>query len=232
MPMDIVDPGPDGIPGTGDDQTLTVFQQIADFASPQYIANVDLAKREYKGVELIANKRLSGKWQAMASLVWQDGTGTMGTDFNNSKGWSYAFDDPNKLINVEGPLTLNREWQLKLMGTWLAPAGFFVSGYWSYQTGYPLFRFLPVALNQGTINVIADPKDTWLNDDLSRLDLRVEKVFSLGSRPTELGLILDVFNAFNESGVTARSGNTSDGFNRPLAVQTPRTLRFGARVRF
>jgi hypothetical protein len=80
-------------------------------------------------------------------------------------------------------------------------------------------------------SLVLDPRDSHRNDDISSLDLRAEKVFSLGSRPVELGLILDVFNVFNENAV-ARNGNTLTGFGRPLAIQAPRVLRLGARVRF
>jgi len=232
MAVDITDPGPDGVPGTGDDQTLTVYNQIDGFTAPQVIDNVDLAERTYKGVELIGTKRLSGKWQGLFSILWQQADGTLGTDFDASKGWSSAFDDPNKLINLDGPLSLDREWQVKLSGTYVGPWGLFFSGYWTYQTGTPIFRLLPVTLNQGAVNVVADPKDTWRNDDITRLDLRVEKVFSFGARPTELGIILDAFNGFNENGITSKDPRTAVGFGKAIAIQAPRVLRIGARVRF
>jgi hypothetical protein len=231
-PVDMVDPGPDGITGTADDGIVTVFNQIDNLAGRELITNVDLGEREYRGVELIATKRLSGNWQALGSIVWQESTGTVGQNFNSTKGWSTAFDDPNKLVHREGPLNLDREWQVKLSGTYLAPLGFALSGYGTYQTGTPLARLMTLTLDQGVTYIVLDPRDSHRNDDVWRLDLRVEKVFSLGSRPVELGLILDAFNVFNENGITARSTNTIEPFGRPLAIQGPRVVRLGARVRF
>jgi hypothetical protein len=233
-PRVVVDPGPDGVTGNGDDGTLTVFNQVSGFGVGQLITNPDRATREYKGVELIARRRLRDDWQALASLVWQEGTGTAGTDFEASKGWSLDFDDPNKLINADGPLTQDREWQLKVMGSYMAPLGFIFSGYWEYMTGLPLYRTLTVTLDQGPVAVYADPKDAHTLEDQSRLNLRVEKVFGFGDGPIELGIIADAFNVLNEDAVTSEVGstNTAGGFGRPVTIQAPRTLRLGARVRF
>jgi hypothetical protein len=246
IPVDIPDPGPDSVLGTADDQILTLFNQVDDFATELLITNPELAKRKYKGVELIATKRMSKNWQALASIVWQESTGTMGTDIHSSTGWSNGFNSPNALINIGGPLSLDHEWQVKVIGTYLLPLGFSVSGYWTMQTGAPLYRTYAVTdFYQGTASAFADPWDRHRQDDYSQLDLRAEKVFSFGSRPFEVGLILDAFNVFNENNVTSRftgTGSWSVGtqtltpgiypFGTPLEVQAPRILRIGARLRF
>ena len=72
-----------------------------------------------------------------------------GHRFEASKGWSYDFDDPNKLINADGPLTQDREWQLEMMGSYMAPLGFIFSGYWEFMTGLPLYRTVTVPLRPG-----------------------------------------------------------------------------------
>jgi hypothetical protein len=237
VPVDVPDPGADGVAGTGDDQVLHLFNQVSGFDVGQEVTNPPRADREYKGVELIARKRLTHKWQGLASLVWQEATGSMGNSFNASLGYSLDFDDPNKLINLNGPLDQDREWQAKVMGSYQAPLGFIFSGYWEFLTGYPLYRTLSANLNQGPegpVPVVAEPRDTYRLDDLTRLDLRVEKVFTLGARPYEIGIILDAFNVFNENGVTVENGDTlgGGGFGRPVAIQLPRTLRVGARLSF
>ena len=231
--------------GTSDDRVLTVFNQIADFENRVQMTNPDLAERQAKGVEVVARKRFSNNWQALASVTWQKSTGTVGTAYTTSWSRSSLFNDPNTLINGNGPLDLDREWQVKLAGTYVLPAGFSISCNWQYLTGTPLYRYYSVTLNQGAQNVRADPKGSHRNDDLSRLDLRAEKVFSFGTRPIELGLIVDVFNVFNENAVILRNPNTGnynvatgsyvpapDGFDTPLAVQDPCTARLGVRVRF
>ncbi len=245
LPAEIPDVGADGAPGTADDGTLTVFNQIADFGSLLQISNPDLAERETKGVELVATKRLSNDWQALASLVWQEAVGTLGIDAANAFGFSPGFNDPNSLINAKGPLQLDREWQAKVIATYVAPLGFSFTGNLRYLTGVPIYRSYTVNLFQGPETVVADPKDTHREDDLTQLDLRVEKVFSFGSRPGELGPTLDVFNVFNEDTVTLRQNfvgthsvldgsfaPSAGGFRNPREIQEPRTIRIGARLRF
>lgn len=247
VPVEIPDVGPDTTLGTADDDTLTVFNQVDDFDNVLQLNNPDLAERKAKGVEVVATKRLSDKWQALASVVWQQATGTVGNNVLNSLGSSSAFNDPNSLLNLNGPLNLDREWQAKVLGTYLGPLGFRFSGYFRYLTGAPIYREYTVSLNQGAIAVVADPKGTHREDGLTQLDLRVEKVFSWAwdDRSMEIGLLLDVLNIFNERTVTRSNpaGGTyavadgtyfapAGGFASPQEIQAPRILRIGARLRF
>jgi len=71
----------------------------------------------------------------------------------NSLGFNSTFDDPNGLVNRGGPLDLNREWQFKAVGTYLAPLGFSFSGFFQYNAGVPLYRTYTVSLVQGYVTV-------------------------------------------------------------------------------
>jgi hypothetical protein len=233
--VQIPEPGPDGLMGTADDGTLTVFNQIANLGVPATltVTNPDGAEREYKGVEAVFSKRRSTNWQALASVAWQESTGTLQTNRNDASGVSGTYNDFNTTINNSGPLIFDTEWQFKLLGTYFAPYGLAFSGYYLYQTGAPLYRTVSVTLAQGPVTIIADPRDSHREDDNSRLDLRVEKLFNIAAaRGLELGLSLDVFNVLNEDAITDRNQLTSAGFGTPLAVQSPRTMRLGAKVRF
>jgi hypothetical protein len=132
-----------------------------------------------------------------------------------------------------------------VIGTYMAPLGFSFSGFFQYLRGNPLYRTYTVTLGAdfGT-TVFADPWTTWSEENFSRLDLRAEKVFNFGSRGMELGLMVDVFNVFNENNVILSNGLTgtlgADGsfvtnagpFQRPRTVQPPRSARLGVRLRF
>ncbi len=245
-PMDVADPGPDQIFGTSDDQTLTVFNRISPDPIQLLITNPERLEREYKGIDVVATKRLSNNWQALASIVWSDATGNLGTDWGGfeASGWSSSFFDPNSWVNRGGPTNLDREWQFKVSGTYFAPLGFSFSGFYQYNTGIPLYRTYTVSVYQGTTTVVADPWDTWRLDKFSRLDLRAEKAFKFG-QGMKFDLILDVFNVFNENSATARNGFTGaydpftgsfvagqGEFERAMAGQAPRLIRLGARFRF
>jgi hypothetical protein len=243
--VQIPDAGPDTILGSSDDGTLTVFDQIANFDNVLQLTNPGSAERETNGIEVIATKRLSDDWQTLASLVWQEATGTIGNNFLNSLGSSTSFNDPNTRLNRDGPLPLDREWQAKVIGTYLGPFGFAFTGYFQYLDGVPIYREVTVSLTQGAVTVVADPKGTHREEDLTQLDLRIEKLVSFGGWRAELGLSLDVLNVFNENAVTRSSpmGGTyvvangtylppAGGFAAPQEIQAPRILRIGARLRF
>ena len=246
VPVVIPDAGPDTIPNTADDGTRTVFNQVADFNNILQLTNPELAARESKGLEVVVTKRLSNRWQALGSLVWQESTGTVGNSILTSLGNSASFNDPNARLNLDGALPLDREWQARLLGTYEGPFGILLSGHLSFLTGVPIYRELTVSLNQGAIVVVADPKDTHREEDLLNLDLRVEKSFALGDqRPARLGLSLEVLNLLNGDAVTRSSstGGTYDvarssffapagGFAAPQEIQAPRMIRVGAQIRF
>lgn len=236
-PVPYPDPGPDGRLGTADDRALTVFNQTTNLGRPNLltVTNPEQAKREYQALETVFSKRMADRWQAMLSMVWQSSTGTLQTNRNDASGISSAFNDPNTLINIDGPTALDAQWQAKLMATYLARWGVNLSGYYLQQSGAPLYRTLSIQLAQGgPIPIVADPKETHREDSLSRLDLRAEKTFAFGSRNTRISVMFDVFNTFNAAAITDRNEGTTSGggFKRPLAVQPPRTARIGARILF
>jgi hypothetical protein len=244
-PLTVPDPGPDQILGNGNDQTLTVFNRLKPAASALEITNPPGLDREYKGVELIANKRLANNWQGFASVVWQEAEGSLNTDWGGAevRATSASLTDPNSYVNRGGPVATDREWQFKLGGNYIGPWGINLGGFYQFGTGIPLYRTYTVTLAQGTATVVADPWDTFRGDDFSRLDLRAEKAFSLGERMS-FAVMADVFNVFNENNATSRSGftgsyNPTTGifvpgqrFERAMVVQPPRLLRLGARLRF
>ena len=245
VPRTIPDAGPDSLLGTADDRTLTVFNQVSNFQNILQVSNPELAERKSRGIEMTATKRMSRNWQLLGSLVWQKATGTVGNDILNSIGTATAFNDPNLLTNINGLLPLDRKWQTKINGIYKAPYGFTFIGYYQYLTGLPLYRTYNVILAQGQQTIVADPKDTYREADISQLDTRIEKAFSFGSEKMELRLTLDIFNVFNQNTVTksqALSGTyrvqngsfvpSQGGFGRPIEIQPPRTFRIGARFRF
>jgi hypothetical protein len=62
------------------------------------------------------------------------------------------------------------------------------------------------------------------------LDVRAEKLFSLGGR--QAGLRLDVFNLTNHGNEMDEHVLTDPEFRRSLSVQPPLTLRLGFRIGF
>ena len=74
-PMQVPDPGPDGMAGTGDDGAMiTVYNLRPEFVglSERQIATVDKFETSFKGFEMIVQKRLSNNWQALLSYSRND----------------------------------------------------------------------------------------------------------------------------------------------------------------
>ncbi len=98
------------------------------------------------------------------------------------------------------------------------------------QSGAPLARILPVELNQGPIEVFADPRGFDRLPTLTTIDVRVGKDFLLPRNGT-VSLYLDLFNLTNAS-ATIQAVETEPLFGSPLMTLSPRTIRLGARVAF
>jgi hypothetical protein len=210
-----------------------------------FITNPDLARRDYRGVEFIFNKRMSNRWQLHSSFVVSESTGLVGTNFADSRSTTGLFNDPNSLINADGKLNLNRTYQLKFLGTYQAPYGFTISGYYRFLSGRPYNRTVrftmydsngdgvnDTPLDGGSILINAETHGSRDLDGLHLLDLRIEKVFVLPRG--RLGLILDVFEVFNIDTVNSKRTRTSaaGNFGEPLSFREPRELRIGVRFIF
>lgn len=214
---------------------LTVFaQDPATFGRNQQIfTNPDRQGfdngRTYKGLELVANKRFSNKWQFVGSLVIsamdvvmavQDAGGAIGSEFLN----------PNNQINRRGEDPLNQTYQLKLQGSYQAPYGIVLSALHRYGSGLPFTRELVVrGLPQGTFVVFAEPRGSRETDSYNWLDLRIEKTFEFSGK-ARLGLILDYFNLTNAATVLQEGTRTGINLGTPLVVRTPRIARVGLRL--
>ena len=113
------------------------------------------AKRNFKGVELTANKRFSHGWQAMASYLYSKLDGNfdgeyapftnIGADPNISAAYDY-YDfftngkDLSKITN-RGPLSNDRRHQFKMSGVYESPFKLSVGFSTYFRSGTPLTRY-------------------------------------------------------------------------------------------
>jgi hypothetical protein len=231
-PVTVVDPGDDGMVGTGDDGQLTVFaQNPATFGSAQFLLSNPEAKglrnpRDYTGFEIIANKRLSNRWQFVGSFVVSESIVAVPT--SSDTGGSSIFRNPNNALNVEGRDDLNQTYQIKLQGTYLGPYGIVLSGLHRYGSGFHYTRQLSVTgLPQGPVTVFAEPRGSRETDSYNWVDFRIEKEFRFGQK--RLGLIIDIFNITNASTVLQVGTRTGVDLDAPRFVRNPRIIRFGSK---
>jgi hypothetical protein len=235
IPVVAADPGPDGKLNTGDDGTLTAFaQNPATLGTSRYmLTNPERLgldnSRDYRAFELIANKRLSNRWQFVGSLVVSRSIVVSSTAADTGAIGS-VFRNPNGNLFTKGHDELNQTYQVKLQGTYVAPFDVVLSALHRYGSGFPYTRQLSVTgLPQGPVTVFAEPRGSRTTDNYNWFDVRAEKTFRFGTK-RRVGLIVDVFNVANASTVLQVGTRTGVDFGVPRGVRNPRIVRLGTQI--
>jgi hypothetical protein len=203
------DPGDDGLFGTDDDKISTCYAELATSPGDRhwFYTNLDLGFRKYTALQFILNKRMSNRWQLLASLVWSKAWGNIGGQYSETGGASPNYDTPNSLIFPEGRLDYDRPLNIKIQSTVILPQDFILSGFLRHLSGAPWARTLWVTIpederylypGQG-YSVITEESGTRRTAPLTTLDLRLEKRFRL-SDTIYLGGYIDILNAFGWRG--------------------------------
>lgn len=245
VPVPVVDPGPDGVRGNGDDGgTFTLYNLDPAYLSLPVVNvydNVDGAANDFYTWEVTGTKRMSRRWSMLASFTktWsaaQNGCGSSACGTSGATFFGTPFRQnalpvtPNDLVNTDPDGKMHfTDWNLKLHGTLEAPFGLKVSPMLRYQAGQNFGRTFLATLNYGSVRIAAEPLDTRRQRDITVFDTRIEKVITLSAR-LKVGPFMDVYNIFNanpEQNITWSSGTS---FLRPTAIVPPRVLRIGAKV--
>jgi hypothetical protein len=243
-PVSVTDPGPDGEFGTSDDAgTITVFNLLNPGESFKLMTNPDGAFRDYNAFQLLGRKRWSKNWQMLGAYTWSRNFGNIGNTgaanagFGDS-GRNGVFANPNSAINAEGHAAVDPTHEFKVSGTYRVPwfGGFNVSGTYAYRSGQTWARTISSrfegTLNQGSEEILAEPRGTNRLDAINNLDLRVEKTFPLGSSDRNVGVYFDIFNVTNQGVAITIQNLSGDSFGQPDDWSSPRTLRVGGRITF
>lgn len=254
-PVGALDPGRDGIPGTSDDQSITVFNRKPQFAGQDldFETNPTGFNGHYKGLEITGQKRFADRWQFLGSWTVSKSTlqrtaitiGAFGGEEEGAGGIGYnptgvsAYDNPNSGINQNGESDFyDRTHVIKLAASYILPKlDVNLAGIYKHQTGTPYGRILTVtedasgnAFNQGPISLFAEPRGTYRFPSLNYVDFRASKIFRFERH--ELEFIFDVFNLTNTNVVTELNVNSGAVFQDPTNVFGPRVIRLGGRWRF
>ncbi len=169
------------------------------------------AKRQYKGVEIHAEKRFSNNYQFFTSYVWSKLQGNYDGTFQNSTGQldpniNSAYDYADFALNNSGPLSNDRTHVVKFYGSYTIASGMAkgldLGGSMHWESGLPLnaqgyefagYRNYEYYLTQrGSLG--RGPSDYEAD-----LHAGFPIAFGGGSRLT---LVADVFNVFNRQSIT------------------------------
>jgi carboxypeptidase family protein len=251
VPFSVVDPGPDGIAGNADDQSLTAFgipnslltgctpTTTAPTATCAYPANQVIMNTpdngSYKTVEFSVNKRQSHNY-------------SLGAGF----GYTWQHDFPYGYPNTpNGPFDYDfSTYSGKANVTYNAPWGILLSGVYRYQVGQNYARRVSVSApascactfsagagqtgsfatpSLSATAIFATPYNAYRQDNISVVDLRVEKTVPLGSQ-VKVRLFLDGFNLTNQYAAETIANLAGANFQQPTAILGPRTARIGFRL--
>ena len=233
VPVQLRDPGPDGTAGTADDgETLTAYDLRPDFSGlPQanVLRNVAASPSEYWTWEIAATRRTQGRWSMGAGFAhtWnRDHASGYSGQLVRNNGFPLT---PNDLINAgAGGRHEFTTWTAKAHATYDAPWDLHISPVLRHQSGQPYGRTFTTNLTQArtTVTVLAEPVGTRRLDNITLLDLRVEKRARLrGSR--RLTTFIDVFNALNANPEQNLIWSSGPSYFRPLSIVSPRVAKVG-----
>jgi hypothetical protein len=221
IPINVIDPGPDGRNGTADDgSSLTYFDYAAAYKGPAFeqasgINTPDYTNR-YHNIEAGVDKRLSNRWQLLASFlgtkkdVWIAGVPQTPNDafFPKDQTWDRTF---------------------RVAGSYQAPWGILGSMIYEYQSGTATARdvlFRTGLVQLSTVTLRMEPLGSERLPSTKLVSLRAEKRFQLsGSR--RLAVQFDVYNALNANDATGMSFRSGPTYGQITAILPPRVARFG-----
>jgi hypothetical protein len=159
--------------------------------------------RKYTGLEILFNKRFSNRWQILASYVYGVAKGTYDNGFADDIGYGGGTEDPNFWINSEGNSTVDPTHMIKIQGTYVLPFDINFNAYFRGVTGNAWSqRYRTTRFEQGRVTFFTEARGSHHYPMQKILDLRLEKIFTI-ARKYRLGLMIDVFNVFNDDTITS-----------------------------
>jgi hypothetical protein len=234
VPVSISDPGPDGRAGTADDgsaiQGYDLRPELGDLAPVNIVRNVPGADSQYWTWDITATRRFTGRWSLVAGFAhtWNrdQASGYLGQSVRQN---TYPLT-PNDLINAgtHGRYEF-RVWSARIHGTYAGPWDVWITPLLRHQSGQPFGRTFVTPSNYGSIRVLAEPIGTRRMDNITILDVRVEKRFRLGGHRRLAGFA-DVFNLLNANPEQNTSWSSGRSFLRPLSIVAPRLARVGVKL--
>lgn len=211
--------------------TITVYNEKPDYVGQvdRVITNQTQFWEKYNGIEFTAKKRLSNNWQMLFGYTY-----SKATNYYVEVPWNFLdANDPNNLVNITDRVQpSDTPHILKLAGTYVLPLAITLSANYRFYTGKPLTRTVLVEdLNQGPVSVPAEPRGAYRYPNVSLLDLRISKAFSLGGK-TRLEAMFNMFNVTNAATVISQVTTLGPYYGKPVQILTPIVTGFGARLTF
>jgi hypothetical protein len=232
--------------------TKTLYARTDDLPTDFIISNDPFYKRNHNIAMVTMRKRQGKNLLLEGSLAYQRSTGTI--DNTEGPAWgttTFSFHtNPNFTEDpfYDGVLSFDRTWQFKMLAAYQFPWQINLAADYRLLSGRP---WTPLTwsnrireLNSDTFYLVfLQERGSERRDALNNLNLRLSKVFSIGSigsQPAQVEAILDVFNVFNDDATEgiyeaifeAYPVTGGSSFGLPSSLIAPRRVRLGARFTF
>jgi Carboxypeptidase regulatory-like domain len=233
VPFTITDPGPDGVLGTGDEQTFQTFDRAASVGLDRVYTNPEGYDADFQNVEVALNRRMMGKWMLLTSagMTWskmQHYSATTPTGYTRA----YSFRPADKLFGDEFGRETSMIWNYKVIGRYELPWGIGSSGSWRVQSGQQYGRTINVTFpGDGARTVRVEPITANRYPNVSIFDLRLDKSVKLPGQAGKVTFQVDGFNLLN-SGVATAFRQTTVNYREVTELLAPRIFRVGFRWDF
>ncbi|HWW88481.1 MAG TPA: hypothetical protein VNZ26_33030, partial [Vicinamibacterales bacterium] len=214
-------------------QTVTVYNQLPSTKGQfnDLYTNYPQLNDSFKGLELLAQKRMANHWMMMASATFEKTLGDINT--SNSSGQNTAdLNNPNFTYRI-GPQALEVPFFFKVDGAYEAPYGLRVGVTSQYYEGSPTLTTVSVdsttiKLTQGTQSIAVAPYGTTRLPSIYTTDLNVTKVVRVGNRRIEPRV--SIFNLFNKGAITSEFTQQGPSYGNALTILGSRLIKLGASV--
>jgi hypothetical protein len=198
-PVQVTEPGRDGIAGNGDDQTLTVYSLNPGFTLLDELQiNDDRLGVRYNGIEIVGTKRYSRGTTVLAGYTYSRETQEL-----------VSLESPNDArVNAEG-VSGGRRHNFKLSGSAELPFRILLGANLLLMSGQPITREVSIGgcsatvttgcLFQGSETVNAEPRGSVELPGRHQIDLRLGRFFDVRGQRFELAM--DAYNLTNDNTV-------------------------------
>lgn len=241
LPLNFQEAGDDGIAGTYDDLTFTIYGQRPETLGQDFflLTNADSEARlnRYRGADVTLVRNPGEKFDFFFSFQAIEAIGSANpgnTELENDDGViGGLYTDPNTLINAKGRLRFDRGFTVRIGFSFDALWGIRVGSVIKYYDGQPFARKIIIpGFAQGPFTIMAHPRGVARYEYNRNVDVRLEKVFAI--KGTRLRLIIDGFNIFNRSLATEENEWTGPDFPLRFAteIMSPRVFRLGLAFEF
>ena len=238
VPTTILDPGPDGVLKTADDgASIPGFNLSASALALPVLNQLQNTggHDDFYTMELSASKRSIGHWSMSGSFSYRWNMDNSANYFGNALRGLQDVATPQDLINTDGGRYNFTTWAFKINGTYEAKYGVRVTPSIRNQSGQPYGRTISAAaangINYGTARILTEDISTRRQDNITILDVRVEKAFKVGAGKN-ISAFMDGYNLTNSNAATNINWSSGATFLTPSTIIPPRLARFGVKFDF